>query len=87
MNVNLDVDNLANVGNDQIANYNQWKKARYLLIESLGHELLLLDEAQIVNKFDRWYAEIQKNAKIELPRVQLNLLLSYSKKFDHLWSM
>ena len=74
----LDVDSLAFVDNDQISDFKNCKKARSPLIESLGQNLISIEESEIVKCFERWYLEIQKNAKFEIPRTQMNVLMAYS---------
>lgn len=74
----LDVDILAFVDKDQITDFKSWKKARSPLIEILGQNLILMEESEIVRCFEKWYLQIQKNAKIEIPRTQMNVLMAYS---------
>ena len=74
----LDVDILAFVDKDQISDFKSWKKARSPLIEILGQNLILMEESEIARCLERWYLQIQKNSKIEIPRTQMNVLMAYS---------
>ncbi|OHT15233.1 hypothetical protein TRFO_14257 [Tritrichomonas foetus] len=77
----FDVDILAFVdtqSDNSKCNYNDWKKARPILIASLGEQFIILPEVEIARCFDNWYREIQSHSKNVVTKTQLNILMAFS---------